>query len=67
MKFKYIITINNYATIIDRVLKIKDNAYKPFVCQRQIRLRRKDKSEIAFFHHQLKKWNIKVSLFFIKY
>jgi len=49
MKFKYIIAVKNYATIIDRVLRIKDNAYKPF----------KDKSEIAFFHHRLKKWNIK--------
>lgn len=49
MKFKYIIACKNYPTIIDRVLKIKDYAYKPF----------NDKSEIAFFHYRLRQWNSK--------
>ena len=49
MKFEYIIAAKNYPTILNKVISIKDIAYKPF----------EGKSEIAFFHYRLKKWNIK--------
>jgi len=59
IKFKYIISVKNYPTILNKVISIKDIAYKPFVSQRLIRPGRKGKSEIAFFHYRLKKWDIK--------
>lgn len=59
MKFKYIIAVKNYSTIINRVIRIKEIAYKPFVSQELIRLGRKGKSEIAFFHYRLNTWDIK--------
>jgi len=49
IKFRYIIAVRNYPTIINRVIRIKDIAYKAF----------EGKSEIAFFHYRLKKWDIK--------
>jgi len=49
MKFKYIIAVKNYPTIINKVISIKDIAYKPF----------EGKSETAVFHYRLKNWDIK--------
>ena len=49
MKFKYIIAVKNYPTIINKVFSIKDIAYKPF----------EGKSEIAVFHYRLRNWDIK--------
>jgi len=59
MKFKYIIAVKNYPTILNKVISIKDIAYKPFVSQELIRLGRKGKNEIAVFHYRLSKWDIK--------
>ena len=59
MKFKYIIAVKNYPTIINRVIRIKDIAYKPFVSQELINPGREGKNEIAVFHYWLKNWDIK--------
>ena len=49
VRFNYIIFVKNYATIIRKVITIKEDAYKPF----------KDSSEIAVFHYRLKSWSTK--------
>ena len=48
-KLDKFISVKNYPTILNKVISIKDIAYKPF----------EGKSEIAFFHYRLKKWDIK--------
>ena len=49
MKLEYIIAVKNYPTILNKVISIKDIAYKHF----------EGKSEIAVFHYRLKNWDIK--------